>query len=78
MQTPFDDPIMKTPSASGDFQGTRGGFDLPDGMKETPGTGGIPNQPTVDSFTGDTPPGPQDISSYMANRTWPASKAQNG
>lgn len=78
MQTPFDNPVCPVPSAEGNFRGTRGGEDYPDGQKETPGQGGIPNLPTIDSFTGDTPPGPRDISSYMANQTWPATKAQNG
>lgn len=76
MQTPFDDPVMKTPSAEGDFQGTRGGMDLEGGMKETAGTGGIPNQPTIDSFTGDTPPGWQDPTTFMSNRGWPADKGK--
>ena len=76
MKSLFDNPVMSPPSAEGDFRGTRGGFDLPDGQKETSGTGGIPNQPTIDSFTGDTPPGPKDISSYMANQVWPETKAQ--
>ncbi len=75
MQTPFDNPFMPPPSPSGDFQGTRGGFDLPQGMKETPGV--IPNQPTIDSFTGDSAPKQEDISDFIANRTWPASRAQN-
>lgn len=74
MQTPFDNPFMSPPSAEGNFRGERGGVDLPGGMKETPGT--IPNQPTIDSFTGDVPPAQSEIKDFIANRTWPASKAQ--
>lgn len=77
MKSLFDNPPCPTPSAEGNFSGTRGGFDLPDGQKETAGTGGIPNQPTIDSFTGDTPPAPRSIESYMANQTWPSTKAEN-
>lgn len=76
MQTPFDDPIMKTPSADGDFRGTRGGVEMDGGQKETANTGGIPPLPTIDSFTGDTPPNWQDPSTFESNRTWPASKPQ--
>ena len=70
MKTPFDNPIAPTPSAEGDFQGTRGGVDLPDGRKETAGT--IPNQPTIDSFTGDGNPGVKSVEEFQATRTWPA------
>lgn len=74
MQTPFDNPACPTPSAEGNFRGTRGGADFPEGRKETAGQGGIPALPTIDSFTGDTPPGPRDITSYMANQTFHSGK----
>ena len=73
MQTPFDNPAVPTPGASGDHSGTRGGFDLPGGAKETPGT--VPNQPTITSYPGDSPPGEASVESYMANRVWPGGKA---
>jgi hypothetical protein len=77
MQTPFDKPVMPTPSASGDFQGTRGGMDLPDGQKETAGNGEIPALPTIDSFDGSSGPGEKSIEDFHASgRTWPANKGK--
>lgn len=38
MDSIFKNGIAPTPDVSGGHEGTRGGFDLPDGKKETPGT----------------------------------------
>lgn len=38
MDSIFQNPIAPTPEVNGGHDGTRGGFDLPDGQKETPGT----------------------------------------
>ncbi len=73
MQTPFDDPVMKTPAAKGDESGI---YDnLEGGMSETPGQGGIPTHGAQSDITG-TPPGWQDPSTFEANRTWPASSGK--
>lgn len=37
MDSIFQNPIAPTPDPMGGHDGTRGGFDLPDGQKETPG-----------------------------------------
>lgn len=38
MDSIFKNGIAPTPDVNGGHEGTRGGFDLPDGKKETPGT----------------------------------------
>lgn len=48
LQTPFQNPIAPVSSGARDGQGTSGGFDIPDGRKETPnGMSGLPVQPTT-------------------------------
>jgi hypothetical protein len=37
MDSIFQNPIAPTPDPKSGHEGTRGGFDLPDGQKETPG-----------------------------------------
>lgn len=73
MQTPFDDPVMPTPAAKGDHSGIY--QNLPEGRNETAGQGGIPVHGGQDAVEG-TPPGWQDVSTYEANRTWPASSGK--
>lgn len=73
MQTPFDKPVMSTPSAEGNGHVYIGGLDLKDGRPETPGQGGVPVQPTNDDYS-ETPPGPRDITSFMANQTFHSGK----
>ena len=74
MRTTFDEAVCNTPSPEGNHTGTRGGMDIKDGRKETPGT--IPNQPTISSYEGDENPGFKSIEEFMTNRTWPASKGE--
>lgn len=38
MDSIFKNGIVPTQDVNGGHEGTRGGFDLPDGKKETPGT----------------------------------------
>lgn len=48
LQTPFTNPIAPTSSGARDGSGISGGFDIPDGRKETPnGMSGLPLQPTT-------------------------------
>lgn len=47
MNSIFGDPLFPTPDPAGGHEGTRGGFDLPDGKKETPDTFGT--RPTLTS-----------------------------
>ena len=51
----FESPSCPTPDPGGNHEGTRGGYDLPDGRKETPGNGDLPLAPTITSFQGVTP-----------------------
>jgi len=46
MDSIFKDAIAPTPDQRSGFEGTRGGFDLPDGQKETSGTE-IGQRPTL-------------------------------
>lgn len=74
MQSPYDNGVCPTPSAAGNHQGTRGGVQMEGGQSETPGTGGIPNQPTLTTFDGIGPGADvgagKDISEFQANRTF--------
>lgn len=60
MQTPFSDAICPTPDPAGGHEGTRGGFDLPDGKKETPDSFGT--RPTLTSVRDAPAGGTQDVS----------------
>lgn len=43
LQTPYRDAVMPTPSGSSSGNGTSGGFDFPDGRKESPNSiSGLP------------------------------------
>ena len=52
MDSIFKNGIAPTPDVNGGHEGTRGGFDLPDGKKETPGTtiGTLPTLTNVNDF----------------------------
>lgn len=54
MDSIFKNAIAPTPDARGGHEGTRGGFDLPDGQKETPGTeiGTLPTLTSVKDAPG--------------------------
>lgn len=56
LQTPLTNPIASTPSGAADGGGTSGGWDLPDGRKESANLGGIPALPTTVAVDG--APGP--------------------
>lgn len=58
IQTPYDDAVVPTPdgSASGGNDVT-GGFDLPDGRKETPNMSSLPPLITTVNPTGEGNPG---------------------
>lgn len=48
IQTPYDDAIMDTPSGAADGGGTSGGYDFPDGRKESPNSvSGLAALPTT-------------------------------
>lgn len=57
MDTIFKDAIAPTPDVNGGHEGTRGGHDIRDGRKETPGTV-IGTLPTLTSVK-DAPSGGQ-------------------
>ena len=52
LQTPFSSPACPTPSGAAAGGGTSGGYDLPDGRKETPNMGAIPLLPTTVDVNG--------------------------
>lgn len=48
LQTPYHDAVVPTPSGSAtDSGGTSGGYDFPDGRKETANMSGLPALPTT-------------------------------
>lgn len=56
IQTPFDKAVCPTPSGAPSGGGTSGGFDLPDGQKETANSeSGLPAQPTTVALQGGDP-----------------------
>jgi len=56
LQTPFANPICPTPSGAGDGVATSGGFDFPDGRKETPNSeSGLALLPTTYDIPGGDP-----------------------
>ncbi len=58
LQTPYADAIAPTPSGAPDGSGTVGGFDIPDGRKETENSlSGLPLQPTTTYLEDGVPPG---------------------
>lgn len=52
LQSSFTTPGMAAPSGAGDGVSTSGGWDLPDGRKETPNMGDIPALPTTYAVEG--------------------------
>lgn len=63
MDSIFKDAIAPTPDVNGGHEGTRGGFDLPDGRKETSGTtiGTLPTLTSVKDAPGGGTQGGLDV-----------------
>jgi hypothetical protein len=86
MQSPFDNPIVPTPSPEGNHEGTRGGHDMkegPAGLTDSPFSeawiksvgqketaGTLPNQPTTTTIKDEVAPGMASIEDFQADRTW--------
>ena len=65
LQTPYSDAIMPTPSGAADGGGTSGGFDFPDGRKESPnavsGLAALPTTVNPTDNLGGASPGIGDV-----------------
>jgi hypothetical protein len=61
LQTPYTDAIASVPSGAADDGGVKGGYDFPDGRKESPNSvSGLPPLPTTVN-PGPDAPGINDV-----------------